>query len=154
MKINEAEQEVGITRKNIRFYEQQGLLNPSRNLSNGYREYSSEDILILRRIKLLRKLGIPTGHAKLIGISTHSTKITLEAVKSGKIEVLMFPVNPLFNLLPQDTADARMKGREIREMKAVSAARHSHSLSHDPENNAQALFAGFLLTRNHERASA
>lgn len=57
-----------------------------------------------------------TGHAKLIGISTHSTKIALEAVKSGKIEVLMFPVNPLFNLLPQDTADARMKGREIREM--------------------------------------
>lgn len=28
----------------------------------------------------------------------------------------MFPVNPLFNLLPQDTADARMKGREVKSM--------------------------------------
>ena len=34
----------------------------------------------------------------------------------GCIDVLMFPVNPLFNLLPQDTADARMKGREVKAM--------------------------------------
>ena len=30
MKINEVEQAVGITRKNIRFYEEQGLLKPGR----------------------------------------------------------------------------------------------------------------------------
>lgn len=59
MKINEVEQTIGITKKNIRFYEQEGLLNPSRNLSNGYREYSDEDLEILRQIKLLRKLDIP-----------------------------------------------------------------------------------------------
>lgn len=59
MKINEVEQTIGITKKNIRFYEQQGLLKPSRNINNGYRDYSSEDILVLRQIKLLRKLGIP-----------------------------------------------------------------------------------------------
>ena len=64
MKINEAEQEVGITRKNIRFYEQQGLLKPMRNLSNGYRDYSAEDIRILRQIKLLRRLGIPIEEIK------------------------------------------------------------------------------------------
>ena len=59
MRINEAEQAIGITKKNIRFYEQEGLLNPSRNLSNGYRDYSQQDIEILRQIKLLRKLDIP-----------------------------------------------------------------------------------------------
>ena len=59
MKINEAEQAIGITKKNIRFYEQEGLLNPSRNLSNGYRDYSEQDIETLRQIKLLRKLDIP-----------------------------------------------------------------------------------------------
>lgn len=57
-----------------------------------------------------------SGRAGFIGISSHNTQIALEAVKSGKIEVLMFPVNPLFNLLPQDTADARMKGREVKAM--------------------------------------
>lgn len=64
MKINEVEQTIGITKKNIRFYEQQGLLSPSRNLSNGYRDYSPEDILVLRQVKLLRKLGIPIEEIK------------------------------------------------------------------------------------------
>lgn len=59
MKINEVEQTIGITKKNIRFYEQEGLLNPSRNLSNGYRDYSEADLETLRQIKLLRKLDVP-----------------------------------------------------------------------------------------------
>lgn len=59
MKINEVEQTIGITKKNIRFYEQEGLLNPSRNVSNGYRDYSEEDLETLRQIKLFRKLDIP-----------------------------------------------------------------------------------------------
>lgn len=56
------------------------------------------------------------GKARYIGISTHSTVIALEAVKSGKIDVLMFPVNPLFNMLPQDIADFRMKGRKMEAL--------------------------------------
>lgn len=59
MKINQVEQTVGITKKNIRFYEDQGLLHPSRNLDNGYREYSDADINILLLVKLLRKLSVP-----------------------------------------------------------------------------------------------
>ena len=31
MKINQVEQLVGITKKNIRFYEKEGLLSPERN---------------------------------------------------------------------------------------------------------------------------
>lgn len=58
MKINEVEAAVGITKKNIRFYEQESLLTPSR-AANGYRDYSEEDVTLLRRIKLLRKLEIP-----------------------------------------------------------------------------------------------
>ena len=58
MKINEAEQLLGITKANIRFYEKEGLLQPSRNES-GYREYSDADIRRLKQIVILRKLGIP-----------------------------------------------------------------------------------------------
>lgn len=58
MKINQVEQAVGITKKNIRFYEQEGLLAPSRS-ANGYRDYSAEDVDVLLRVKLLRKLDIP-----------------------------------------------------------------------------------------------
>ncbi|MCH5333347.1 MAG: MerR family transcriptional regulator, partial [Agathobacter sp.] len=57
MKIKHVEELVGITGKNIRFYEQQGLLAPKR-AENGYREYGQEDVDRLLRIKLLRKLGV------------------------------------------------------------------------------------------------
>lgn len=58
MKINEAEQLLGITKANIRFYEKEGLLSPTRNES-GYRDYSEADIRQLKQIVILRKLGIP-----------------------------------------------------------------------------------------------
>lgn len=59
MKINEVEALVGVTRKNIRFYEEQGLLSPRRNSENGYRDYGEAEVETLRRIKLMRKLGVP-----------------------------------------------------------------------------------------------
>lgn len=74
MRINEVEQAIGITKKNIRFYEQEGLLNPSRNLSNGYRDYSEEDLETLRQIKLLRKLDIPLEEIRRL----QSGNLTLE----------------------------------------------------------------------------
>jgi len=66
MKINEVEQQVNITKKNIRFYEQQGLLNPRRNTENGYRDYSKEDVDELKKIKLLRKLSLPLEEIRKI----------------------------------------------------------------------------------------
>ena len=58
MKIKFVEELVGITRKNIRFYEEQGLINP-RRAENGYREYEEADVHRLMQVKLLRKLGVP-----------------------------------------------------------------------------------------------
>lgn len=57
MKIKQVEELVGITRKNIRFYEDQGLLNVER-AENGYREYHQEDVIRLQEIKLFRKMDI------------------------------------------------------------------------------------------------
>ena len=66
MKINQVEQIVGITKKNIRFYEEQGLLSPGRNRENGYRDYSDDDIKTLEQIKFLRKLGLPIEEIRLM----------------------------------------------------------------------------------------
>ena len=57
MKINEVEQILGISKANIRFYEKQNLLEPRRS-ENGYRDYSDLDVMRLREIIILRKLGI------------------------------------------------------------------------------------------------
>ena len=66
MKIYQVEELVGITKKNIRFYEDKGLLNPDRNPENDYREYSLEDVKLLEKIKLFRKLSVPIEEIKLL----------------------------------------------------------------------------------------
>lgn len=72
MKINEVEALAGITKKNIRFYEEQGLLSPRRNAENGYRDYGEEEVETLRRIKLLRKLGVPIEEIRQMLSGTHT----------------------------------------------------------------------------------
>lgn len=72
MKINEVEALVGITKKNIRFYEAQGLLTPRRNSENGYRDYSEAEVEELRRIKLLRKLGVPLEEIRQMQSGSHT----------------------------------------------------------------------------------
>lgn len=57
MTIKEIEELSGMTRANIRFYEKEGLLSPVRG-ENGYRDYSENDLEVLKRIKLLRTLHI------------------------------------------------------------------------------------------------
>lgn len=58
MTIKEVEQITGLTRSNIRFYEKEKLICPERNASNGYREYSEEDIKTIEKVAYLRTLGI------------------------------------------------------------------------------------------------
>ncbi len=72
LKINEVEAEVGITKKNIRFYESEGLLAPPRNNENGYRNYGEEELATLRRIKLLRKLGVPLEEIRRMQTGAHT----------------------------------------------------------------------------------
>ena len=51
MFINEVEHLVGLSKKSIRYYEENGLLNPSRNKENDYRIYQEEDIRKLEEWK-------------------------------------------------------------------------------------------------------
>lgn len=66
MRIKEVEESIGITSKNIRFYEKEDLLSPERDSKNGYREYSNSDINKLKVIKILRKLGISIEDIRLL----------------------------------------------------------------------------------------
>ena len=77
MKIKQVEELVGITRKNIRFYEEQGLLNVER-AENGYREYHQEDVIRLQEIKLFRKMDISIEEMKSLFEKKKSLQICLE----------------------------------------------------------------------------
>ena len=65
MKIKQVEELIGITSRNIRFYEDQGLLKPER-ADNGYREYHEKEAETLKKIKLLRKMDIPVEEIKAV----------------------------------------------------------------------------------------
>ena len=80
MKIKQVEELVGITRKNIRFYEEQELLSVGRS-ENGYREYSMEDVKRLKKIRLLRRLAVPIEEIKQL----FDGKYTLEDVLERQV---------------------------------------------------------------------
>ena len=57
MTIKEVEQILGIPRATVRYYEKEELLKPHRG-DNGYRAYSDEDVELLKKIIVLRKIGM------------------------------------------------------------------------------------------------
>ena len=57
MTIGELEALLDMPRASIRFYEQEGFIHPKRE-ANNYRDYSEEDADTLRKVKLLRQLGL------------------------------------------------------------------------------------------------
>lgn len=65
MKTNELRTTLGISKAALRYYEKEKLIKPVRD-SNGYRNYSEEDIRLLKIILLLRSLEISIDEIKLI----------------------------------------------------------------------------------------
>ncbi|MBR4861963.1 MAG: MerR family transcriptional regulator, partial [Firmicutes bacterium] len=63
MTIKEIELRSGLSRANVRFYEKEGFLSPERH-ENGYRDYTEEDLTVLKKIRLLRMLHIPLSEIK------------------------------------------------------------------------------------------
>ena len=59
MNIKEAEKLSGVSVRNIRFYEEKGLLAPARNKDNDYREYTDADVRQLMLIRALRMVDMP-----------------------------------------------------------------------------------------------
>ncbi len=43
---------------------------------------------------------LATGTIRHVGLSTHNPEVALEAVRSGKVEVIMFSINPAFDMMP------------------------------------------------------
>ena len=97
MFINDVENIVGLSKKSIRYYEENGLISPSRNSDNKYRNYSNEDIEKLKKIKLLRELGVPIKELKQLNENEYSLKecmedrihkINHEMEQYGKVKVI------------------------------------------------------------------
>ncbi|KAA6222013.1 MerR family transcriptional regulator [Streptomyces albofaciens JCM 4342] len=60
MRMKEMVRRTGVHERLLRYYEQQGLLEPER-LPSGYRVYSESDVELVRRIRCLLAAGLPTS---------------------------------------------------------------------------------------------
>ena len=65
MKTHDVEEQLGITKQALIYYEKEGLINPIRD-KNNYRQYTQNDIEILQVILLLRSFEISIDEIKLV----------------------------------------------------------------------------------------
>ncbi len=64
--VGEIANVLGLTTENIRYYVKEGLIKPVRNEDNNYRQYSSEDVLIISDIIFYRTMRISINNIKRI----------------------------------------------------------------------------------------
>ena len=66
MNIKQAAEQSGVSARNIRYYEQAGLLTPARNPENEYRVYTDTDLHTLKLIRVLRMLDMPVEDIRAV----------------------------------------------------------------------------------------
>ena len=64
--INKLAKMAGVSTRTLRYYEEAGLLSPTRVSSNGYRIYGRKEVDLLQQILLYRELGVSLGDTKRI----------------------------------------------------------------------------------------
>ena len=81
MVIHEVEHLLNLSKKSIRYYEEEGLIHPKRERDNSYRIYEEEDIQKLKTIKFLRELNVSIKDLKRL----ESGEITLKECMEEQI---------------------------------------------------------------------
>lgn len=61
MRIGELVRRTGVSHRLLRYYEERGLLRPTRDGGSGYREYGESDVATVLRIRRLLAAGLATG---------------------------------------------------------------------------------------------
>lgn len=130
MTIRDMESATGLTRANIRFYENQGLISTQRQ-ENNYREYTEEHVQILLRIKLLRALGMSLDQ--------------IRALQSGS-ENLIAALDRQIEVLSRQQDQLAQSQRVCREMRSdnvaystLDARRYLSSLENPPKQTTEVI---------------
>ncbi|MBF6088452.1 MerR family transcriptional regulator [Nocardia cyriacigeorgica] len=77
MRIGELSARTGVSRRLLRYYEEQGLLSASRT-AGGYRDYGPEAVLVVRQVRALLRAGLSTAIIKDILPCAHGHAPELE----------------------------------------------------------------------------
>lgn len=91
MNIGEAAKLSGLPAKTLRYYEQIGLVVPSRRSANGYRDYSEEDVQVLRFVRRARAAGFGIHEVReLLALwrDPHRTAAEVKRIASKRLREL------------------------------------------------------------------
>jgi DNA-binding transcriptional MerR regulator len=107
--ITQLAQEFDVTTRTIRFYEDQGLLNPTRN--GQMRVYSPRDRVRLKLVLRGKRLGF-----SLSEIREMLDMYDAEPGESGQLELFLAKINERRELLQQQRHDIELTLKELDEI--------------------------------------
>ena len=83
--VKQLARSAGVTPRTLHFYDEIGLLKPTRVGDNGYRYYDEEAMLRLQQILLYRKMELPLEEIKQV-MGRHDFDI-LSALEEHRLEL-------------------------------------------------------------------
>ncbi|MBU3020851.1 Zn(2+)-responsive transcriptional regulator [Aestuariibacter sp. A3R04] len=99
LKIGELAKRTGLTVDTIRFYEEQGLIRPSRRSAAGYRQFSQRDLEKLQFIQRTKAVGFTLKEiGELLALKLHPddhTCMEVKEVTEQKIDEVSKKINEL-----------------------------------------------------------
>lgn len=120
MNIKIVSEKTGLTKKAIKYYESEGLINPSKKYENNYREYSEDDIVKLNLIGALRALDIPIIGIKDVVVGKKSLPETLmDTLKKIDKNINHLEKSKLIiaSLIEKNLNDYKASGEQIRKLR-------------------------------------
>ena len=117
MLLNEIINEVGMTKRAVKYYEEKGLLSVDKD-NNGYRNYTAQDVETLKKISVYRKLGISikdiqslleTGDKSIL-LRIYQEKVQEKVLKDSELEALK-------QFIDDGDADKQMRHLIIKPLK-------------------------------------
>jgi predicted aldo/keto reductase-like oxidoreductase len=88
--------------------------------------FNPEDGLLELALRLQKE-----GKARMLGMSSHRVPVSLQAVNSGYIDLLMFPVNPATDTLPGDIEiEAAFQASTYKQSRTETGATSRRELHH------------------------
>lgn len=114
MLIKEVCRVCGLTKKAVEYYEQRGFIKP-QIMDNGYRNYSEQEIVVLKEISVLRKCGIGIKDIRTIMDSTDKSVALarykrLNELKMQKLNMIRACIDGLIKSYDIEDSFHRLQG--------------------------------------------
>lgn len=101
---NEVQEKTALSRKAIEYYEEKGLVHPKK-LENGYRDYSDGDVEVLKKISLLRNVGLSISEIALYLDSKEEVLASILRRKEHELDICKKRKNVLKLIVKGESVD-------------------------------------------------